>query len=193
MTTRVQTIGNARPAEAATESPRHPARPLCTDTLRIRRSFRSITVDMLIFIIPLSIVYAIVSFISDNSHSTQLEPVFFTALVLLNILRIGVFLEFIRRHFNDLYIIDNRRIRQGHGYLSFNFKVSHIKHQDIREVTVEQSILGRLLDFGNLKIGTASTNDYEIEFIGIGAPKKVSQIIMERRRQYRREHAKSES
>jgi len=192
MTARTQTAENAaqiRDAELDV-SVRKRDRAKGEETIRLRRSLRSITLEMLVVIVPLSVIYTLVSLASKSSPAAELEPITYAALVLLNLVRIGVVLEFIRRYLNDLYIIDNRRIRQAHGYLSLNFKVSHVKHHDIREVTIEQSVIGRMFDFGDVKIGTASTNEYEIELKGIRSPKRVSRLIMDKRRQYKKLHLK---
>jgi uncharacterized membrane protein YdbT with pleckstrin-like domain len=59
--------------------------------------------------------------------------------------------------------------------------VMSIRYEDIRSLETEQSIIGRMLDVGNLQIGTAAQSSVEVTFRGISSPGEVLKIIQRER------------
>ncbi len=92
-------------------------------------------------------------------------------------LRVVIVLEIVRRYYNSILIFSEHDMLYLSGRCSLQLHTSRIKYSDIREVRVEQSLLGRFLHFGDLLIGTASTSGYEGKFKYLPGPKRLAQWI----------------
>ncbi|MDZ4786477.1 MAG: PH domain-containing protein [bacterium] len=89
----------------------------------------------------------------------------------------GLFLEVVRRYFNDLYIFNSRRITHQKGRVSLRYNVSIVKYVHIRAITVTQSILGRFLNYGDVFLGTSAEDNSELMIIGVRNPRGLAKII----------------
>ena len=78
-----------------------------------------------------------------------------------------------------LLIIYNDRIELTKGFLSKHVKEIFIT--DIRTIDIKQSFLQRILGFGDVRIATAGTAEYEDEMPGMPDPGKIRTIILQRR------------
>ena len=78
------------------------------------------------------------------------------------------------KYFNDLYVFGRVRIIHFSGRLSFRFRRVSICYEDVREIRVQQGLLGRLLNFGTLKFSTAGGDEDEIIFADIQHPRDLS-------------------
>lgn len=85
--------------------------------------------------------------------------------LLMLVLTLGFLLVTCLRWWNEQYIVTNRRIVQIDGVL--NKHVIDSSLEKVNDVVLNQSYLGRLLDYGNLEILTASE-------VGINKLKKLS-------------------
>jgi uncharacterized membrane protein YdbT with pleckstrin-like domain len=160
-----------------------------TPTLKIRHSIIGILLELSLTVAGISVLYAL--FLPAIAASWNWpKPILNYSLHALDVARLLVLLELIRRYFNDLYILSDRRIRQMRGYISFSFSITNIKLCDIREVKIEQSLFGRLLGYGTVHIGTASTNAYEVQLKKIAHPRDLAEEIS-RRRLIQKEMAKN--
>jgi uncharacterized membrane protein YdbT with pleckstrin-like domain len=84
------------------------------------------------------------------------------------------------RIYNVRYVLDSRGI-DAYDWVLGPQRVTSIRYEDIRSIESEQSIVGRLLDFGDLEIGTAAQSSIEVVFYGIGSPQEVLQLIQRER------------
>ncbi len=98
-------------------------------------------------------------------------------LPLFWLLPLGSLLELLYRIYNNRYSIDPTYVEARTGILSLNQQVVRIRYEDIRGVESDQGILGRLLDFGDVQVGTAASSEMEVVFHGIAAPKEVREMI----------------
>ncbi len=99
-------------------------------------------------------------------------------------LRIGLallFLDFlwfcvraIRRIFT-VYTITTYRLRFDEGVITRN--EVEVRHKDIRATWLRQNITERLLDIGDIHIGTSATADAELSMDNVDAPKKILDLI----------------
>jgi uncharacterized membrane protein YdbT with pleckstrin-like domain len=99
--------------------------------------------------------------------------------------RIALGLEFIRRYFNSLYTFRDEHVRAYDGLLSLQYRKSSIKIRDIRDIRTRQTLLGRLLGFGSLDLGTAASSTHEVVLQDINQPRKVAAILETLRRSHR--------
>jgi uncharacterized membrane protein YdbT with pleckstrin-like domain len=85
------------------------------------------------------------------------------------------------RIYNVRYVIDSRGIEAKVGILAMNQRITRVRFEDIRSVETEQTMLERILNIGDVEIGTAATGDIEIIFQGIAAPTEVQDMIQSER------------
>ena len=100
------------------------------------------------------------------------------------VLRIGLtllFLDFlwfcaraIRRVFT-VYTITTYRLRFDEGVITRN--EVEVRHKDIRATWLRQNITERLLDIGDIHIGTSATADAELSMDNVDAPKRILDLI----------------
>ena len=74
--------------------------------------------------------------------------------LVLNIIPVWMFLRVFLDWINETYIVTTRRIVQTEGVI--NKSVIDSSLEKINDVVLSQSILGRIMDFGNLEILTSS-------------------------------------
>lgn len=92
------------------------------------------------------------------------------------------------RVYNVRFLIDNRGIKSQTGILALRQRITRIRFEDIRSIETEQSILDRMLNIGDVEIGTAATGGIEIVFQGVAAPLEV-QIMIQTERDHRQKIA----
>ncbi|XRO75584.1 PH domain-containing protein [Methanocaldococcus sp. 28A] len=97
----------------------------------------------------------------------------------LTILIYGLALIFIgiallKRYYTE-YAITNKRVYCRYGILSRKTVESTL--DKITNTSISQGILGRLLNYGDLRINTAGSTPYEIVFEGVSNPKYVQSKI----------------
>ncbi len=74
-------------------------------------------------------------------------------------------------HIYDLsYSLDDEGVTSVKGVLSLFKHKSSVRYEDIRSLEVTQTIMGRILGFGTVEIGTAASAGIEIIMEGVAAP-----------------------
>ena len=79
------------------------------------------------------------------------------------------------------YTVSEKGIEARIGILSFHQRITQLRFEDIRECSIEQSLLERMLDVGDIEVATAATGLTEIVLEGIGAPTEVHELIQKER------------
>jgi uncharacterized membrane protein YdbT with pleckstrin-like domain len=85
------------------------------------------------------------------------------------------------RIYNVRYSADTRGIQAVVGILSLNQRIIRVRYEDVRSIETDQTVIERLLDVGDVEIGTAGTAGVELTLAGIGAPKEVQEMIQAER------------
>jgi uncharacterized membrane protein YdbT with pleckstrin-like domain len=85
------------------------------------------------------------------------------------------------RIYDVRYIVDGSGIETRVGILSVHQRVTRIRFEDIRSAETEQSITERMLDIGDVFIGTAAQAGIEIALEGIASPESVQDMIHKER------------
>ena len=102
---------------------------------------------------------------------------FIIGVLLLAVYGIGLFFiigAFIHRN-SIVYTITNRRVRTKKGILGR--KVDEIDLAHIRNVSLRQDLSAKILNYGDVLIGTAGTAGYEIILEKISHPQEVMTLI----------------
>lgn len=139
--------------------------------VKVYRSYRSILSEMIYFAIALVAVVLINLFFAGYS----------SRLRWLSVIPLGLLLNIFRIYYNDIVHLDRQKITQFYGRLSLNYEIPSIKYIDIRAINVEQDIIGRIFDYGNVELGTAGAQGYELTIHGVRAPKELADLINELR------------
>ncbi|MBX7139300.1 MAG: PH domain-containing protein [Oligoflexia bacterium] len=162
----------------------------------VNKTWRSELQRMLVFA-----VFCVVSvFVSTKFPSTVVHGQLFRiagksvhlSLPLFWLLPVASLFDLLYRVYNVRYLIDTKFIEARTGVLSLRQNIVRVRYEDVRGIETDQSIMGRMLDFGDVQIGTAASSGMEIIMTGVGAPKEIQEMI-QRERDRRVELGKRES
>lgn len=87
----------------------------------------------------------------------------------------------ITRIYDVRYIIDSRGLESKVGILGLNQRITRVRFEDIRSIEIEQTVMDRILDIGDVEIGTAAVEGIEMVLCGIAAPREVQDMIQSER------------
>jgi len=104
----------------------------------------------------------------------------------LNLIPIFILLEAVRELNDDLYSLGLHKITHYRGRISFSYSVPSVKYAHIRSITVNQSIWGRILGFGDILIQTAAQDKNEISISGVRDPVGLASLLEELRNNSRK-------
>jgi len=102
-------------------------------------------------------------------------------VILLCLVLIGFvfyFVEWLRARATRL-IVTNRRTVLREGIL--DKRTNEIRHSDVRNVQVQQSLVQRMFGVGTLELSSSGQSDVEIGIKGIPNPQAIAQLIREQR------------
>jgi len=83
----------------------------------------------------------------------------------------------IARIYDVQYKITSDGIEATVGRISVHQKVVKIRYEDVKGIEVNQTLWERILNIGNIAIGTAGTGDIEVSIEGIAAPIEVQKML----------------
>lgn len=181
-----RTAKQSIPIDIPISSPRtapHCQRPYADTAatlLSTRRSCAAIACEMLPAVALISIVYVSAHALLQLVYQ-PFEPFLLSLMATLKVGRFVVLLEGLRRYFDDRYLVQGTMVKRQMGFLSYNYRVIFIQCIDIREIRIDQTVAGRFFNFGHIKIGTASTGDYEVILEDVPDPAVVAAQIQKYR------------
>ena len=124
----------------------------------VRPSLKALLLFFIFSSCPLTIFYIILNLLGSLSNpkiGSLVNSLYYLLIIIC-------FLEVIRRYFNDRYVIYSDKIISIQGLISFHLTRNTIDYLDIREIKTNQTILVRMVGYGDLLISTASTSGIEI-------------------------------
>lgn len=142
----------------------------------VKRSLRSIIPNIFYFLIALLVV-GILEYYFYDLQMPDLPLVRHLSIRWLGIIPFVFLMEVLRRYHNDLYTFSEHRLTHQGGRLSLSYSVPLINYVDIRAITVQQDIFARILDYGNLLIGTAAVDGNELVMHGVRSPVELAALI----------------
>jgi len=120
------------------------------------------------------------SVIGGNLFSLSLSTVVLK-LPLFGLLPISIWFFLLFKIYNVRYSADSRGLESVLGVLSLNQRIIRVRYEDIRSIETDQTLLERLLDVGDVEIGTAATAGIELNLEGVATPKEVQDMIQAER------------
>jgi uncharacterized membrane protein YdbT with pleckstrin-like domain len=106
---------------------------------------------------------------------------FFLKLPVLLLFPIGLILTAIYRIYNVQYLLSKTGVEYFGGLLWVNKTMFKVRYEDIVGIETKQTLLERMLNVGDILIGTAATGGVEIQLEGISSPFTVQQVIQDER------------
>lgn len=97
------------------------------------------------------------------------------ALVTAAVLLAALLLMLLYRRYSWRYTIDSENIESVQGIIART--VQSIRVRDLRNVNVKQTILQRLLGYGDVEFSSAGGSGVEVVFFGVVRPLAVKQLI----------------
>ena len=85
------------------------------------------------------------------------------------------------RLYDVRYQVDDMGIECRIGILSLHQHTVRVRYEDVRSVELEQTLLDRLLDIGDVYISTAANAGVEVVFSGVSAPSEVQEMVQRER------------
>ena len=93
------------------------------------------------------------------------------------LLPLSAWILMIFRMYDVRYRADSRGLEAISGILSLKQRITRVRYEDIRSIETEQTIIERMLDVGDVEVGTAATSGIEMTLFGVGAPCEVRDMI----------------
>lgn len=74
--------------------------------------------------------------------------------------------------------VTSKRTRLIRGFIAKS--TSEVQHDDVRNIQVDQSVIGRLVNVGGLAISSSGQDDLEINAKGLPGPNQIAELIRDR-------------
>ena len=139
--------------------------------LRLRRTLRSIVSLLFYFVLSLTVVVVLNICFRDSPYVNKIF------LRLMSVVPLFFFLDIFRRYFDEITHLERHKLIQYRGRISLKYEVPSLKYIDIRTIQVDQDIFGRILNYGDVLIGTAGMDGFELEIHGVGSPAELQHLI----------------
>ena len=145
--------------------------------LKVSRSPRAIAGYIIAFLAASLVTYILIRVAGHLRIPGSIPVLSSLSVHILILVPIGIVVETVRKYHDDLYLFDKRRITHKGGRLSLRYNVPVIKYAHIRAIRVTQSVIGRILDYGDVELNTAAKHDSEIMIAGVRAPDELAKLI----------------
>lgn len=159
------------------------------EKITLYRSLYGESISIFLFIVTsiLCIVYSDTStYLRQDIFQFVINETAYTlSLPLIGILPFLILAYTAHRIFDCKYIIADSYIRELSGLASFKKKDKRLEFYNIRGIDIDRSLLNRILNVGDLKIGGSMHDEVEVVFSGIRNPSKYRDIVVERMKDYR--------
>lgn len=132
----------------------------------VRTIHQSLTPEMVSLILPITL--GIAASIAANIYIPDYAKYYYAAFALWLVIRA---FKILLRMLGSAYTIYTDVVTSRVGIIARN--ISQVRIADIRGMTISQSIIGRMLNYGNVIIGTAATGEAEIIMRGVSSPASI--------------------
>lgn len=149
--------------------------------LEVHRSLWSIMSNMIIFLALVVIVYLINYFYPRYTVPRTIPLIGGATLRWLAVFPVLMLLEIIRRYHDDLYVFHRDYIKHLGGRLSLSYSVPALNYSDIRSIWVDQDVMGRILNYGTVILGSAAEEENELWIEGVRGPQELANLVEELR------------
>jgi len=149
----------------------------------IRRSIATLAMKLLVLLLIFEGLYEGLLYVLTLAFNIPLDWHHHFSVILLVINGLKIILEFlfILKLFiqwaGTSYLISKKHLIKRIGIINIREEISHF--DDIRSITVSQSILGKLFNYGNIELITSASGGYQTTLVlaGINNPYKYETIL----------------
>ncbi len=138
------------------------------EKITIHPSIVALLIQFVTYAIPLFLICLLSAFISRSQNIIHI------AVIRYQIFCIILLLNQIRLYYNQLLVLDDKTVTFFSGRISLNYKKVSLAYKDIKESSVKQNIVGRVLNYGGVSFASAGTGKEEIVCGNIDTPKRIS-------------------
>jgi uncharacterized membrane protein YdbT with pleckstrin-like domain len=126
--------------------------------------------------IPLALVPAVVAGIVAGSGSGTGLPLWQWVLISIVLIALVIAYDAVQRY-STLYVVTDQRLRVRHGILSR--REQNARFERVQNVSIQQSLMDRLLRVGAVEFDTAGTDtsDSGFRYSGIAEPQRLVSIV----------------
>lgn len=163
--------------------------------LRVRPALRSFLSLILVIVGMTVAIYGfefVTTYMTESFWRGAVKSPSASPLRWAMIVPIILVLEVTRRYYNDLYVVESDRVFHYAGRLSARYVVPTIRYSDIRAIQVNQGIIERILNIGDVHISTAAQDRAELSLSGVHSPRKLGLLIDDLRARHSRSAIESE-
>ncbi len=107
----------------------------------------------------------------------HLSVLFFLLQIVKNLVQMGLFLKVVLLWANNVYCLTEKHIVKRTGIFSTSEEI--YQYSNIRSVMINQSFIGKLLNYGDIYLKTSASGGYQGDIVisGIENPKKYKTIL----------------
>lgn len=153
-----------------------------TVTLPIKQSTTFLTLRLFLVMIFLDSIYLLseIIFLRANlplEFYNYIKSLFLIAHTIKSLLEIYFILQIVIKWTNGTYLLNGRHLIKQEGFLNSTEKIYDLGI--IRSVTVNQGLLGKILNYGDIIITTSASGGYnaQIYLNSISHPEKYEQLL----------------
>ena len=139
----------------------------------VRPALRSFYGEFTVFVVTFAFARFLFSYFESIENTTGLPLHAHGTKWLLVLIPLLVATDIARRYLNNLYVLGRRNMVQLKGRLSFRLRKNMVRYADIRKIDIKQSVLGRLLNYGTVRLYTAATTHAEVRMCGVSDPQSL--------------------
>lgn len=105
------------------------------------------------------------------------DETYYLSFPIFWIIPFGLFLMSILHIYDVRYYLTSKGIEMEIGILSLKKRSVKIRYEDVRSVETIQTLIDRIINIGNVEIGTSATGAIEVIFAGVASPVEIQQIV----------------
>ena len=135
--------------------------------------------------VPLGFIHSIMQ---ELSLTAIRSIIWWLGIVILAAGLLGVLIRYVRWRYT-VYAITNQRILQQTGIIGKSYATCSLSK--VQTSYLQITVLGRILNFGTIRMATAGTGSIEMQWSGVKHPRNVHRILNETLEQYRRDELPS--
>lgn len=162
------------------------------ETYECHRSALALFLKFLLALGPATVLYVMLYQILLLAPETNLK-LLNGITVVYRLICFTLTLEMIRLYFNDLYVFGHNRVIRFSGRISFRYGRVAVAFKDIRDIAIQQSLAGRIFNYGTVSFGTSSKDGYEVVMQDLPEPHRFAAFVQDLIQQMRRERVQIES
>ena len=149
-----------------------------------RKSYLGELPAIVLFWCLLALSIYLTAYLPWSVQHIPLSEWFTLHLPLFAIFPLVVLIHILHRVYNSRYTIGDDYVRCIHGLLSLMKQDVRIEYRDILGIEIDRNLIDRMVNVGNLRIGTAMLGTQEINFIGVRNPSRYRDIVLKRVREH---------